>query len=348
MTDLALVVDGVSYGGWKEIGVSGGLQQIAGEFRLLVTERWQGLATPRPLRPGQQAQVTIDGQAVITGYIDDVQPEYDARNHTVFVSGRDATGDLVDCAAIAKGGVYNGRTLAQIATDLCAPFGIKVKVQTDVGPAFPTLRVEPGEKVMELLDRAARYRGVLLMSDGLGNLLITQPGTTMAPASIELGKNARSARAQSSMEHRFSRYVVKAQQQGTDEIFGAAASGPSASVDDAGVPRYRPTVIMAEDQANAAACRTRAQWERTVNAARARSAVYTVQGWKVGNVLWRHNTLVPVKDAYLGIDDTMLIVKVQYYLDAQSGQATDITVMGRNAFNPIKLPQPQPSEGLFE
>ena len=346
MSDVRLSIGGARYGGWTALRLSRGVEQVAGSFQLTVTERFDGLSQPRPIRPGQQAAVSIDGQTVIQGWIDVVAPNYDAQTHTLTVSGRDATGDLVDCAAIYKSGAWHGRTLAQIATDLTGPFKVPVIVRTDVGAAFADWRIEPGETVIDNLDRAARYRGVLLLSDGLGHLVIAQPGTGRAPAALVLGKNILQARGQSSLQQRFAEYIVKAQQAGNDELFGPSAAAPSGSAMDTAIGRYRPTVIMAEDQASSAGCKDRAQWQRTVAAARGQQIVYTVNGWKAAGALWQPNTLVDVNDAFLGIDETRLISQVDFTLDEQ-GERTELTVVGRHAYDPIKIPQPPAHEGLW-
>lgn len=344
--DIILNVAGTQYAGWMGLRVSLGITQLANCFQFAVTERWSGQDTPRPIRNGQPASVQFEGETIIKGWIDDVNPAYDANRHGVDITGRDATGDLADCAAIYQSGSWSNRTIAQIAANLAAPFKIPVKVLTHVGAPFPNFRIEPGETVAALLDRASRFRGVLFMSDGLGNLLITQPAIDKAPADLVLGQNIVSARGASSWRNRFSKYIVKAQMMGTDETFGEAVAGPTASASDPVVTRYRPKLTMAEEQADQAACQIRANWERTVMAARSKEIIYTVKGWKANGKRWKPNALVTVNDPCMGISDTRLIAQVDYIQDAD-GKRTDLTITGKDAFNTIALPQPSPTEGLF-
>jgi prophage tail gpP-like protein len=343
---VLLSIGGERYGGWTSVRISRGLEQVSGSFDFGVSERFDGVARPRPIRKGMAASVLLGSMQVMQGFTDVVAPQYDAQTHGLSVSGRDATGDLVDCAAICKSSSWNNRTMAQIASDLCAPFKVPVKVLADVGPTFAQWQIEPGETVIDNMDRMARYRGVLLLSDGLGSLLITQPGAAAAAGSLVLGQNIRSGSGQSSMQQRFSEYLVKAQQAGSDTTFGAIAAGPSASVMDPTVGRYRPTVIMAEDQGNPTTCKLRAQWQRTVAAARSEQITYTVDGWTANGKLWQPNTLVPVNDSFMGINETRLISQVVFTLDEQ-GKRTEISVVGRHAYDPIKLPQPPAHGGLW-
>src|SRR3546814_11797358 len=50
------------------------------------------------------------------------------------------------------------------------------------------------------------------------------------------------------LSERFSQYVLKGQASGDDEVNGRAASAPSAEAKDPAVTRYRPMLIIGEDQ----------------------------------------------------------------------------------------------------
>ena len=61
--------------------------------------------------------------------------------------------------------------------------------QTDVGAPFPVLAISPHDKAMPAMEKAARQRGVLLVSDGVANLLLTTAGSTRAPDQVAFGYN---------------------------------------------------------------------------------------------------------------------------------------------------------------
>ena len=344
--EFALTIDAVRYTGWTSLRVERGMDQLAGSFSFQLSERFSGLQTVRPIYPGAKASVMLAGETVITGYVDKAEPAYDAERHSLTVSGRDATGDLVDCAAIHKSGHWKDTSLAQIAFDLIKPFKAGLTVIADVGAPFADWAIEAGETVFENLDRAARFRGVLLYSDGLGNLVIGKASDARAPTALILGHNIESAHGVSSELQRFSDYIVNAQQTGTDESYGANAAALTAQAADAAVARYRPTMIMAENESDVAGCKKRAEWQRTVTAARAQTVVYTVNGWRAHGVLWQPNTNVHVKDPYLGIDGDRLISRVAYTLDEQ-GVRTELSCLPKAAYNAIALPEPVGLGGLY-
>jgi prophage tail gpP-like protein len=342
MTELVLLVDGVRYGGWKEVRVRRSIEQGADSFELRLTDRWEPDSLPRPITPGVPCRLLLDGEPVITGHVDDVAPDYDAARHGVSVIGRSALGDLIDCALPGEQRQFAGRTLAQIARALCAPFGIDVRVAVhDTGGAFRQVAYEPGQSVWEFLEELARIRALRLLSTPDGALLITRAGSERLATPIALGDNVLRAAGAFSYRDRYSVYIVQGQQTGYDENFAAASSALIGRAEDTRVARYRPSVQLAEGPVTAADCRRRAQWQRNTAWGRTQGIVYTVPSWSHAEGLWAPNRLVRVRDSYLGLDDWRLIAGVQLVLDAQ-GERAEIQVMPPEAFDLLPLPEPAP------
>lgn len=327
---VELKVKGGVFSGWESVEIKTGIEQIAGTFRLGVTERWAGQDTPTPIMPGFACEVLLDGAPIITGFVDSADPSYGESTHTVSIEGRDKTGDLVDCSA--KSGQWKSRRLDQIAADICAPFGIKVIKQADVGAAFLSFNIQEGERAFEALDRMARFRAVLLVSDGLGNLIITRAGQQRIATELVEGVNIKRAQCKFDWKERFSHYVVKGQHRGTDGESADAARGPSGQSDDTVVDRYRPLVVLAEDQGHIASLQQRAEWERNVRIGRANRATITVQGWQHADGLWRPNSLVRLRSPLLYADLDLLIAQVTYKLDS-GGTTADLELCRPEAFD---------------
>lgn len=346
MPDVVLTVNGQQYGGWKKAAVRIGIEQISGSFELEVTERWAGRSEPWPIRHGEACTVQVDGETVITGHVDDVLPQFDATQHGVTVVGRDATGDLVDCSAIAKSSEWQGRTLLQVAEDLARPFGVKVIAETEVGAPFQRSRLQQGETVFEALERAARMRGVLLVSDGQGNLVITRAGKQRIGTALVQGGNILRGSATFSLRERFSRYVCKGQAPGSDfsssEQNAQIESKPAA---DGEVKRYRPLIVIAESSSDTRGLNDRALWEAAVRLGRSARPVITVQGWRHADGLWRPNRLVQVAAPYFHLDREMLIVSVAYTI-GEGGTFTELELCRPEAFQLLPIPEPE-NEGDF-
>lgn len=339
MPDVRLKVGGQLYGGWQEIRIQRSMEQIAGKFDLAVTERWAEGDTPRPIRPGEECQVLIDDEPVITGYVDDVEISYDANSHTVAVSGRDRTGDLVDCSAPNKGNELVGQTLLAIAERLCKPFGVQVTSDTDYGKPFSVFRWDPGDSVFDVIEHAARIRAVLLVSDGLGGFVLTRASKESIPAALALGDNMLACSSSLSHKDRYSEYTVLGQRPGDNEAWGYDAAEPKGVAKDDRITRYRPLIVMGEKSLDFAKAKTRAEWERNVRFGRSQRVIYTVRGWTYATgKLWPLNRIVTVRDSFLGLDAQRLITGVTFIVDS-SGIRTELSVMPREAFDLIPLPE---------
>ena len=351
MQDVQLKIADKLYGGWLSISIQRSIEQLAGQFSLGVTERWSGQSTPWPIRPGDACEVQIDGESVITGYVDDVEIAYDAGSHSMSVSGRDRTGDLVDCSAPIKNSSWRNKTLLGVAEILCKPFGIAVRAETDVGKEFPVFRANPGDSVFTRLDVGAQARGVLLVTDGKGNLVITRASNERIPATLRLGENVLSCATGFSHKDRHSTYTVTGQCESGKTILRFSPDlmiAPDLHItcqeDDKLIRRHRPLIIAQSSLDNIAdACR-RAKWEQSVRFGRSQTLRYIVQGWQYSpGQLWPINRLVSVQDNLLGIDDDRLIAGVSFTLD-DGGMRTELTLVPPEAFAILPLPE-EPDKG---
>lgn len=357
---LRLQVNGKLYGGWKEIQVNASIETISGNFDLGYFDSWGGQRQPWPINDGDACEVCIGDDVVLTGYVDDADDSLDAASDSLKVTGRDKTGDLVDSSAIHKPDQWSGQKLPAIAATLCRPFGITVKAEVGCGPAFPTVKVQPGETAFAVIERLCRMRAILPMSDGKGGLVLTSAGKGgKAHSALVEGENLLSIQRKRSQKDRHSEYIVKGQQSGLaalgegpavevlsakGEVTARAAAPASGRAADPGVTRYRPLVIIAEAEASGQSPATRALWEATVRAGRGLRVDVTVQGWRQGNgELWRPNQLVHIKALSRGLDDVLLIVSCCYTLN-DSGSITAMSLARPDAFK--LLPQKTKATGL--
>ncbi len=113
-----------------------------------------------------------------------------------------------------------------------------------------------------------------------------------------------------------------------------SASGLKVEVKDSEITRYRPMLIIADDNMTGSTGYQRANWEMQRNNAESKRSTVTVQGWqKPDGTLWLPNELVTLDAPQLGINkEERLIVDCRYSLD-DSGTKTQLTLMHREAFN---------------
>lgn len=337
---ITLIVNGEAHGGWKTARVTRSLDHAAGDFSLTISERWPGQITPKAIRPGDACVVAVNGQAVITGWVDDVQPKYDATTHEVTFVGRSRTNDLVDCSAIHSPGQWRGVSLETIARDLAGPFKVGVVVDTATGAPFSDFSIQQGETVFEAIERMARMRGLILTDDNLGNLVITRARRGRATGTLRHRRdngdanNILSGSGTFNVQSRFSQYIVKGQSPGSDEWAREASTEvKSEVVTDGNVGRYRPLLLVSEASADGVSATDRARWERARRGGKSVALEYRVQGWTQDGTgaLWVPNQLVAVEDDFLGVWGALLVAQVTYEIGA-SGTTTTMRLHPPEAF----------------
>jgi|LGVE01.1.fsa_nt_gb prophage tail gpP-like protein len=335
---VKLVVGGREYAGWTSVSVTRSIESIAGRFRLSLTDRWPGQQSAWPIPPGAECSFSIGGETVLTGLVDMAAPRFDSANHESAVTGRDRTGQMVDCSANHSPGEWSGIRLNRLAAILAKPFGVTVTTATDIGAAFETFKLQPGETAFEALDRACRLRGVLPVADGQGGLVLTSTGKTRCSTALVQGENVKSAALTNDTTDRYRKYIVRGSQPSSDFLDAEQASAVEARATDAGATAGRTLIILAESAVDIASARKRAQWEATVRAARSVTVSVTVQGWRQGNgELWPVNSLVSVDLPYLRVSGDLLISELTHSLDESGGMQTELTLRRKDAF----LPEPE-------
>ncbi len=333
---VGLTVDGREYGGWKTVTIVRSIKTLAGGFELGVSDRWSK-AAPWPIREEDQCQLRVDDEVVITGAVDEAPTSEDAEAHELDVSGRDATGALVDCSASIGAWEFKGISLEQFAKKLCAPFSIPVAMQSGLSLVTPAkYSIDPGDTAFDVLQRACQKAGVLPISDGAGGLLIMRPGAERCDTALVYGENVKRVRVRRSAIERFARYEVLGQHPGSDDFYAKNVVSISGTARDANVKRTeRVLIVRAEGPVTKASAKARAEWEATVRAARAVSVEVTVQGWKQkSGAVWPINAQVPVKIPRHGIDGPMLISTVRLSQDANGGSLAELSLERPGAYRP--------------
>lgn len=207
--ELTLRVNNKELTGWTEIKVARGIERCPSDFDISLTERSPDKTQSFIVSPGDECQVYLGKDLVITGYIDRYMPSIEPSAHNVRVLGRNKCQDLVDCAAIKAGGQFRDSNVFSIATELAKEYGIKVVNKSKAKlPVTPMFNLNLGETSYEIIERLARY-SALLVYDGVdGNLILSGVGSEKMSGAIEEGKNVERASMNHSMDQRFSEYSV--------------------------------------------------------------------------------------------------------------------------------------------
>src|SRR5262249_36096297 len=130
---VTLQVEGMAHRGWKSVSITRGIKAMAGRFELDVSDKWEDSMAARTIRPQDTCQISIGQAPLITGYAEAVEASSAGRSQGLRISGRDKTGDLVDCAIEKRPAQWRNKKLEAIAQELAQPFGVQVIAGDDTG-----------------------------------------------------------------------------------------------------------------------------------------------------------------------------------------------------------------------
>jgi prophage tail gpP-like protein len=339
------------YYGWKEVQIFKSINNGCGGFSLRSSERYPDQPELWTVKVGTKCTVEIEGQTVITGYIDDINISYDYQNHSIEIIGRDNTSDLVDCNYPEETS-WQYQSLYKMLVDVCFKFGVEVAIEPSVTAIclekFPgdKVTIQCSDTVFDFINKLCQVKAVLPVCYGDGKLTITRAGTNgFAINPIELGYNIISGRAEYSNKNRFSQYMVKGQSAGkttinsVKDIIAPSNTAKFLISRDLDIHRYRPKVIAQDGNATTQSCKSTADWYRNVAAGNSRKFTYKLiewlQGDSIASPIWDINQTVQVKDPTFGLESFLLISSINYRCSESEGTTTELTLVDPKTYTPM-------------
>lgn len=341
--DVLLWLDGKGYAGWTDVNINRGIDAVCGSFDLGITIREKTGGARFLVKPGMACKVTLGGVPQITGCIDSVNHSLSAEEWSIKIAGRDKAADLADCSAVNSPGSWSNAKLETIARAIAAPFGISIDVAASTGAAFRRFALQQGETAWAAIERMARYRGLIAWSLGDGTIRIGNPDSGAITGQVTEGVNLLSAEAADDASQRFSRYIVKGQAAADDNRHGKAVAQVKAEATDDDVSRYRPLIIVAEEQADVSSARKRAAWEAQTRAAKGQPVTARVPGWYAGDrgsgPAWEPGARAHVSIPRCNVDGVRLVERINLVRNSEEGTYTSLTLVPPAAWAQLAEPE---------
>ncbi len=374
---MELEVDGTRYSRFTEASAFISLDAIARSFSFTAVST-EGL--PLPFKGGEACRVIVDGEPVLTGFIETVNINYDSGSHSITVEGRGKTGDLVDSTLLGKE-FSSSISLKKIIEEVISEIDLDIEVfnNTDIAdfnPAEDKIGREPAENAFGYIEKLARKRQVLLTSDADGNVVITrsEPATINANLQNIIGSdenNILSASASYDNTNRFRFYVGQAQQNTTSLSFGGNVSledvvGPGADIEqsnaegvseiqqaveklgetDPDVRKSRTHVFIAEKASGVDQIKDRSIWEANIRRTRSQAYSAIINGYRTKEgELWSINKLVTIVDSFADINAQMLINSVEFKFGISEGRETALGFVPKDSYQ-LSLDEPEPVDNV--
>lgn len=328
-TKVSLIAGGMTYDAFTRAAVSYAANQAARAFAFTVTDATDPWELQWNFMPGTPVTVTANGHLLVTGYVNRMVPSYDARNHTVEISGTSKGRDSVKSSAEHDKGEFRNKTILQIAQELDKQgVGFRSDIEQ---PNIEYFRLNPMETVFQAVERLTRRHPMLLQGMEDGSINLTKGGTGGENGFLLEGVNILAASAVFDDSDQHSEYKVKGQR-----VYGTDRKSLQivATDRDTSVKRHLPMHIHQESDIDEETAKKRAKHHKNRQQGESVSATIRTQSWfnSFGQP-WKANGLVFVQSRMLKLSQQMLVKNVS------------LTQDGSGSFASLSLVLPQAFEG---
>lgn len=364
---ISIEASGVPYEGVISASVTTAMDSLSGVFNIVTKNIIPDLSQKiskitvvdglsLPFKIGEEVSILVDGQTVLTGYIDDLSSSYSSSEHTVSVRGVDRTDDILTSTASEKvefSTKISFENLIKKTLETNNIGNIKVINQVTGLADFEPSEIESpeiGGRLFDFFLELARKKKVLISTDGLGNLLILRSSTIAISDKLlnTVGEsNIHNGSFTLSHKQRFGKYVVFSQGNMTGENGSAGSVTASSMAGRRGESRdlqVRLTKVMnmvSDKTQTTQQCIELAQWEQNVR--RTRGYVYNcnvIGHSRPSGGIWKPNTLVFVQDIFSGLNSNMLINSVTYSQASGANSLTSLSFVSPDAYQ-IQADEPK-------
>lgn len=337
---MKIEVNGVEYSRFTEAIASIRLDALSNTFRFNATSKD---AIPLPFKGGDSCRVLVDGEVVVTGFIELINVTGDARSHMIQIEGRDKTGDLLDSTISNLSDLAPKISLKEAIEKVIEHIGSSLVVVDLLNPpqftkAEDWIAPEPGQNAFDYAESLARKRQALLTSSADGELVITRSSGTRVNAAIhhkvaDDTNNVLQYAVSYDSTGRYNVYRIFAQQNLYPMVFAGSSDNEdivfqSGSFTDGEVRPGRLYALLSENAGSSGQLEDRATWEADIRRARGNVYSATVHGYRnqTGN-LWGVNEIINVEDDFANINSRMLVNSIQYSIDGSKGGTGKQTVI---------------------
>lgn len=356
--EVQVILGGKPYIGWESVSLSNNFEETTGEAQLTISEQ---PGNPLPADIGDECQIILAGTPVLTGFIKSVEGTLDYGSHSINLTAKDKTDDLIKSTIGPELNIKAPVDLKQVAEKTIKQMGLDIKVIDKVSPeVFKQGEVVSGDiedRGQKFLDQWAKKRGVILNTDGKGNLVLNQNQKEQSKYKLRSGpegsnNNILSSSYSNSEEGRSSEYNASGQKSPNDKEFweSRSKSDPLGSADamstnwgkaiDTAIRPQLKLHFRGRKGMQGKTPEETAKWSANVNRARGFTYKCKVQGFTqgLGGSLWWPGLLVEVLDWHWNIDHILFLKSVAFNKTWGEGATTDLEFTVEDAYTPQAEP----------
>lgn len=333
MPSIRLAIGGLAHDTWDGWSIESDLLTPADAFELeLHTKNASRL--PEVIKEGATCSLTLDGDRVLTGQIDEFEHDVSRRGISMRINGRDRAAPLVDCSSPFVS--MREASLAQIIEQVVMPLGAyQVEIRADKAKTRRRVQIEPGQTAWEALLQVAEANGLWPWVEPDGRLIIGGPDYTTAPVGVlvmredGVGNNVDRLSVRRSIANRYSQITVLGQHgQYANDGLDTARSHLRSQVQDETLARrgiFRPKVVVDSSSENQDMATTRARKLLADSRLEGFEIRAVVKGHRAENgQVWAPGQRVVVRSEPHGLNDTYFLMSRTLRLSRGEGAITEL------------------------
>lgn len=341
---LQAEINGEVYNDALAINCRRSLKELYGQFSIVSSaNKTQKL----PVKIGDSVKILADGVTVLNGYIQDLDVNYGASNHTIRIYGNCRTIDMADSSVTGQktfNGVIAFEQIARTVMDNGGMNFIDIVDEVKTIETFKStdiIQAEIGQSIFDFLEKYARKKQFILTTNEQGNLLFVRASTERLGLDLlrlenNNTNNILNANLSSGISNRYNKYICRSQlnpynQSGGTRPIDIVNQTSSTGLDEL-VRASRILEFKTEHDEDNASTNNRAQFEANVR--RANSVNYTcaVQGHSVNDKPFSINRIAFINDDFADISSDMLLHTVSFNYSIDEGSITELSFTYPDAF----------------
>lgn len=330
---IRLSIGGLAHDTWDGWSVESDLLTPADAFELELHTK-NATRLPDVIKEGAPCSLTLDGDRVLTGQIDEFEHDVSRQGISMRINGRDRAAPLVDCSAPFVS--MREASLAQILDQVVKPLGAyQVEIRADKAKTRRRIQIEPGQTAWEALLQVAEANGLWPWVEPDGRLIIGGPDYNAPPVGVlvmredGVGNNVQRLSVRRSIANRYSQITVLGQhgQYDNDGLDTKRSHLRSVIQDDTLARRgiFRPKVIIDSASENQDMATTRARKLLADSRLEGFEIRAIVKGHRADNgQVWNPGQRVIVRSEPHGLDAIYFLMSRTLRLSRGEGAITEL------------------------
>ena len=330
---IRLSIGGLAHDTWDGWSIESDLLTPADAFELELHTK-NATRLPDVIKEGAPCSLTLDGDRVLTGQIDEFEHDISRRGISMRINGRDLAAPLVDCSSPFVS--MREATLAQILDQVVKPLGVyKVEIRADQAKTRRRVQIEPGQTAWEALLQVAEANGLWPWVEPDGRLIIGGPDYTTPPVGAlvmredGVGNNVERLAVRRSIANRYSQITVLGQHgQYANDGLDTKRSHLRSQVQDETLARrgiFRPKVVVDSSSESQDMATTRARKLLADSRLEGFEIRAVVKGHRADNgQVWTPGQRVYVRSEPHGLNDIYFLMSRTLRLARGEGAITEL------------------------